>query len=188
MSLEAITWAFRQKLPSSEKLVLLTLADYADDENKCWPKQDTLAERTGLARQTVNVKLSSLEKRGLINRECRRHTSNLTYLNVVNEKQKPKPKPKSKRKPKKHAPPTLDEVRQYAKSRNVESLADQFYEYFTAGDWIDSRGNKVINWRQKFITWHKYNNDRPTKTSGRNSGTFAGASDYGAAVVKAGNS
>ena len=34
MSLEAITWAFRQSLTPSEKLVLLTLADYADDENK----------------------------------------------------------------------------------------------------------------------------------------------------------
>tara|TARA_R100001463_G_scaffold9938_4_gene29579 strand:- start:9351 stop:9914 length:564 start_codon:yes stop_codon:yes gene_type:complete len=186
LSLEAITWAFRQKLTPSEKLVLLTLADYADDENKCWPKQETLAERTGLARQTVNIKLSSLEKQGLINRESRRHTSNMTYLNVVNEKPKQKPKPKPKPKTKKQVAPTLDEVREYAKSRNVESLASQFYEYFSTGNWVDSRGNKVINWKQKFITWEKYN-DRSTQTSGRNSGTFAGAADYGSAVVKAGN-
>ena len=184
MSLEAITWAFRQQLTPSEKLVLLTIADFADDQNKCWPNQTTLSKRTGLSRQTINKKLATLEKEGLIKREARWHTSNMTHLNID---ETPRTKPKSKSKPKKHAPPTLDEVREYAKSRNAESLASQFHEYFTAGNWVDSRGNKVINWKQKFITWEKYN-DRSTKTSGRNSGTFAGASDYGAAVVKAGNS
>lgn len=183
MSLEAITWAFRQQLTPSEKLVLLTLADYADDENKCWPRQDTLAERTGLTRQTVNVKLSSLEKAGLIRREPRCHTSNITHLNIINEK----PKKTKPRKAGSFAPPSLDAVREYAKSRSAESLAVGFHEYFTAGNWVDSRGNKVRNWKQKFLTWEKYSNDRSQKTSSRNNGTFAGASDYAAAAVKAGN-
>lgn len=189
MSLEAITWAFRQSLSPSEKLVLLTLADYADDESKCWPKQSTLADRTGLTRQTVNVKLAALETAGLIRRESRCHTSNITHLIIENEKQDEPQKPRrtGAGRAGKFDPPSLDEVREYAKSRNVESIAVDFHEYFTAGNWVDSRGNKVKNWKQKFLTWEKYN-DRSTKTSGRNNGTFAGASDYGAAAVKAGNS
>ena len=77
MSLEAITWAFRQSLTPSEKLVLLTLADYADDENKCWPKQETLATRTGLTRPTIALKMRTLEERNLImkkpNKKHERH-------------------------------------------------------------------------------------------------------------------
>ena len=55
-------------------------------------------------------------------------------------------------------PPTLDEVIAYAKEKNQnEDLARRFYDYFTTGDWIDSKGKKVSNWKQKFITWISYN-------------------------------
>jgi len=184
LSIEAISWAFKQTLTASEKLVLLVLADYCDDENKCWPKQETLADRTGLTRQTVNAKLGALETSGLIIREQRHHTSNITKLNIEHE---PKTKTKPKRKTGSFTPPSLDAVREYAKGRNAESLAVGFHEYFTAGNWVDSRGNKVKNWKQKFLTWEKYSNDRSQKVGSRNNGTFTGASDYAAAAVKAGN-
>lgn len=59
-------------------------------------------------------------------------------------------------------PPTLDEVRSYAIER--KSLVDpvRFFEYFNAGGWVDAKGNKVKNWKQKFITWESHsvlNND-----------------------------
>ena len=55
-------------------------------------------------------------------------------------------------------PPTLDEVIAYAKEKNQnEDLARRFYDYFTTGNWIDSKGKKVSNWKQKFITWISYN-------------------------------
>lgn len=56
--------------------------------------------------------------------------------------------------------PTLEEVEEYCKSRN--SLVDPkvFYDYFTTGNWVDSKGNKVKNWKQKIITWEKR---EPTK-------------------------
>jgi hypothetical protein len=53
--------------------------------------------------------------------------------------------------------PTYEEVLEYAKSRNREDLARKFYDYFTAGNWVDSKGNKVKNWKQKFITWEQHN-------------------------------
>ena len=57
----------------------------------------------------------------------------------------------------KFTPPTYEEVLEYAKSRNREDLARKFYDYFTAGNWVDSKGNKVKNWKQKFITWEQHN-------------------------------
>lgn len=53
--------------------------------------------------------------------------------------------------------PTLEEVVKYAKERNREDLAQKFYDYFSTGNWIDSKGNKVKNWKQKFITWENNN-------------------------------
>lgn len=57
---------------------------------------------------------------------------------------------------KRFIPPTKEEVIEYARTRNRVDLVDQFYDYFTTGNWVDSKGNKVRNWKQKFITWEKY--------------------------------
>lgn len=56
-------------------------------------------------------------------------------------------------------PPTLEEVKAYCRERNSAVDPVQFYEYFTADperQWIDSKGQKVVNWKQKLITWEKY--------------------------------
>lgn len=190
MSLEAITWAFRQSLTPSEKLVLLTLADYADDENKCWPKQETLATRTGLKRPTIALKMKSLESAGLLTRTKRQYTSDITFLNIdvttiTNEKTKQKTR--TTRTTRAFQPPTLAEVTAYAKTIKAESQAAKFHEYFTVGNWKDSRGVAVRNWKQKLLTWKSFNEKRG-KDSSRNNGTFAGASDYGAAAINAGGS
>ena len=187
MSLEAITWAFRQSLTPSEKLVLLTLADYADDENKCWPKQETLATRTGLTRPTIALKMRTLAERNLITRQHRQHTSDMTYLNIDNTTYNEQPKTKNKtRTPRVFQPPTLTDVQAYAKTINAESQADQFHEYFTVGNWRDSRGFAVKNWKQKLLTW-KSHDEKRSSTGKRNSGTVAGKSEYGAAATQAGN-
>lgn len=52
--------------------------------------------------------------------------------------------------------PTLEEVRDYCinvRHNNVDY--QKFYDYFNEGNWIDSKGNKVRNWKQKIITWEK---------------------------------
>jgi len=51
------------------------------------------------------------------------------------------------------APPTRDEVLDYARSKSAVALGEKFYDYFTEGNWKDSKGNKVKNWKQKFLTW-----------------------------------
>lgn len=56
---------------------------------------------------------------------------------------------------KKFVPPTLEEVKAYATERGSDVDPEKFYDYFTAGDWKDSRGNPVRSWKQKFLTWER---------------------------------
>lgn len=53
-------------------------------------------------------------------------------------------------------PPTLESVMEYAEQRGSDVDPRQFWEYYTAGDWKDAKGNPVRNWKQKFITWEKH--------------------------------
>lgn len=57
-------------------------------------------------------------------------------------------------------PPTLEEVKAYASENNLNVDADKFYRYFTTPNdkgetWVDSKGNKVKNWKQKMLTWDR---------------------------------
>lgn len=70
---------------------------------------------------------------------------------------KPSKKPNSK--PKEFIPPTLEEVIAYCESRGNKIDPQYFYDYFTASDWVDSKGNKVKNWKQKIITWEGFNKE-----------------------------
>lgn len=74
---------------------------------------------------------------------------------------------KEKVKKEKFVPPTLEEVREYAKSKDRLDLADRFFEYFEEGKWIDSQGKHVKNWKQKFCTWKNKNPKQKNTVQGR---------------------
>ena len=66
MSNEALTWAFRQELPMTEKFVLVSLADYADDEHSCYPSYAKTAKRVGCSRRTVMRAVEVLQQGGFL--------------------------------------------------------------------------------------------------------------------------
>ena len=66
MSVQAMTWAFRQKMKSSIKFVLITLCDYADAENRLWPSISDLVEKTCMDRKTIMAAIDTLEKNGYL--------------------------------------------------------------------------------------------------------------------------
>ncbi len=66
MSLEATRWAWRQAVKGTHKLVLLSLADRADDRHTCYPSVDRLHEDTCLNRKTIMEAIAELEELGLI--------------------------------------------------------------------------------------------------------------------------
>lgn len=60
---------------SSERFVLLALANYADVNGKCWPAYATLAHNTGLSRPTVMRCVKSLTKQGYLKTVGRRRVT-----------------------------------------------------------------------------------------------------------------
>jgi hypothetical protein len=72
MSWQATAWAVEQTTGSpGAKLMLLTLANYADETGCCWPSQETLARDTEQSLDSVQRYLRKLEKLKLIRKVAR---------------------------------------------------------------------------------------------------------------------
>lgn len=67
-------------------------------------------------------------------------------------------KKKSKRKT--FTPPKLEEIEKYVLEKKLNVDAKKFYDYFTEGNWIDSKGNQVKSWKQKLLTWNGYSSNQ----------------------------
>jgi biotin operon repressor len=66
VSVYATAWAWRQPVAGSAKLILLKLADQANDEGTCFPSQKTIGRDTGLGKTAVKDNLRKLRDGGLI--------------------------------------------------------------------------------------------------------------------------
>lgn len=67
MSIDAISWAFKQHIkPSSLKFVLVALADNCTHDGLAWPSLKALSEKTGQDRKTIIASLDKLELMGII--------------------------------------------------------------------------------------------------------------------------
>ncbi|MCA3274505.1 MAG: helix-turn-helix domain-containing protein, partial [Roseomonas sp.] len=56
----------RKDLDASERLVLLSLADHADEDGFCYPSVKRICERTSLAERTVQGTIKKLVGRGFV--------------------------------------------------------------------------------------------------------------------------
>ena len=68
MSVQAIAEALRADVDYREKVVLLVLSNYADDNLQCWPSVDRVAKEAGMPRRTCQRALAELENQGFISR------------------------------------------------------------------------------------------------------------------------
>lgn len=66
MSVKLMALVWELELSTFEKLVMLALADCANDDGECWPSVATLSRKTGAAERTVQRSLRSLEQAGLL--------------------------------------------------------------------------------------------------------------------------
>lgn len=66
MSFQAMAWAVSHKLPSKEKFVLVMMANYADEDGKCWPSLNRLADDTSMSRSTIQLAIKGLEAAGML--------------------------------------------------------------------------------------------------------------------------
>lgn len=77
-----MTWAFKQRLDPPRKIVLLALADFADDEWNCWPSLATLVDKTSLSERAVRSSIRTLEDLGLVATASRTRPNGSTTSNV----------------------------------------------------------------------------------------------------------
>lgn len=70
MSIKLMTAVWdREDLSSTQKLVLLSLADWANDDGLCWPSIERIAKKSSLKKRAVQLAIRSLEEMQFIRRE-----------------------------------------------------------------------------------------------------------------------
>ena len=88
MSAEALTWAWHVDLPSSQKIIVLALSNYADQDASCYPGHERLSQMTGMSVRSVGRNLRELEEMGVFTKERRARkngsgrTSDRYYLDL----------------------------------------------------------------------------------------------------------
>lgn len=91
MSLKCMLWVFESSQSTgSDRLVLLALADHADDETwKCWPSVPRIAHKAKVSERTVQRSIKTLEKIGELAVEDRgnEHRPNLYEVNPGRRRQ-----------------------------------------------------------------------------------------------------
>ncbi|HEX8382435.1 MAG TPA: helix-turn-helix domain-containing protein [Sphingomonas sp.] len=107
MSIRLMTTVWDLDLPPGEKLVLLALADQANDEGRqCWPAVSTIMKRSGQGERTVRRALHDLEAKGHLTRHHRDGGSTQYHLHPgqIGTPAKSAPLPNATATPAKSAP------------------------------------------------------------------------------------
>ena len=82
MSLKAMRWAWEtQILTRTQKIILLSMADRANDAGECWPSIRRLCLDTNCSDRTVQRSIKAIEKLGLIT--CERVSGKTTVYKLL---------------------------------------------------------------------------------------------------------
>lgn len=98
MSVRAFSWAIDQEVGDpTTKLVLMLIADHANQDAACWPRQSLLAEKAHVTERTVRRHIQKLEDEGYLVRYERRRKdgsrSSNGYRLVMDPAAEPEPQP-----------------------------------------------------------------------------------------------
>ena len=182
-------WIFDNKI-KSELPLLLYISSLTAEKGYCFAGNSHLASKFKLHETSISKKIKKLSKLWYINLEykyrwcevidrkirlaktptvelqkCQSTISkntkdNITSINNI-----------SNNRVNKFTNPSLEEIESYVIEKNINVDAKQFFNYFDVANWIDSKGNKVKNWKQKLLTWANYN--KP-KTETNSSSAYGG--------------
>jgi len=89
--------------------------------------------------------------------ETNKNEKNVKIKEVKKKETYPLP---PKEKSKQFVPPTIDDVKKYfVENGFMESAGEKAFKYYSTGEWKDSQGKPVKNWKQKiFMNWFKEEN------------------------------
>ena len=131
-----------------------------------WGKHQNLDQLESKKEYMRNYMKEYREKQKLLTAgetNCKTNSkANVSQADKEEDKEKEKEEDKEIKgaKRKRFTPPTLEEVKAYCKERGNNVDAQKFYDYFSASEWVDSKGNKVKSWKQKVITWEGFSNNK----------------------------
>ena len=175
MSIHYISQAWKTPVSDAKaKLVLLKLADNANDQGVAWPHIETIAAETGLARSSVFKALNALEESGIVERHRGRNEVIYTIQkSVLETSRSPQRRPLEVRtgdlsyikeqsiehigeeveKPQRFQKPTIPEVHAYGMTLSPRFLkAQQFVDYYESKGWVIGK-SPMKSWKAAVRTW-----------------------------------
>lgn len=111
---------------SNNKFSLVSVVNWCDYQDK-----------KGQEEQQSNNKVTTKEQQSNTNKELK---------NIKNSKKKDIGE---------FTQPSLQEIKDYTNEKQLVVEPEFFFNYFTANNWVDSKGNEVKSWKQKMLTWDK---------------------------------
>ncbi|OBX09585.1 hypothetical protein QV08_01200 [Gallibacterium salpingitidis] len=85
MSFHAVAKAVEAPLSGNLKLVFILMANYADEKDRCYPSQATLARQAGVSEKTIQRAIEKLEEIGFVS-VLRKGTGNKSSVYCLNFK------------------------------------------------------------------------------------------------------
>lgn len=82
MTISAMNWAWGVDLPPAMKLVLLKLADRANDDGECWPGMDVVAAACGVSKASMIRYIQKMEEMGVLSVERRKSEEGRQQTNI----------------------------------------------------------------------------------------------------------
>ena len=82
MSIRLMNLAWQVQLTSTQKLVLIAMADWSNDEGICWPSIAKLANKTSLSERGLRKVIRNLEELGLVDTQEKPGKGNLYHLTL----------------------------------------------------------------------------------------------------------
>lgn len=106
MSVKWMARVWPLEIPATPKLVLLSLADQANEGGTCWPSQPQIAKRCSITDRAVRVQIQFLEETGMLARKVKPGIGTTFILNVPDAEPRNDVPPRNIIPPRNEVPPT----------------------------------------------------------------------------------
>lgn len=139
MSIKLLSAAWDLDIGSTEKMVLMSLCDFANDQGVCWPSVATICRKTSKSERTVQTALKWLRDNGYFSVEGYNGVTPRYYLDPrkICTPAEIAPPQKLRKTPAKSAPKPLRTPKSISKRTHVdkpESVSDEVWR-----DWLSHR-------------------------------------------------
>lgn len=161
-------------LTVTERFILSEIAQLSSLEDGCYASNNHFASLINITRQSASRAIKTLAEKGYISSEIIAGTRNhsrvikliMPSIKTLHPLASKRLETKGNKHNNKQRVPTLAEIEAYIAEKNMLVDANKFFDYFEAGNWKDSNGKQVKNWKQKLITWNNHTKPEEQEQAG----------------------